>query len=101
MNDELPPGWERVKRAHLERRNFENLSVMHIICWLIVRHCGCSSVIGMRMDNNEPTFGVIPCELHGAQVERAYDYMKHSPPSDQEIAQMFAHALEREIEISP
>jgi hypothetical protein len=101
MNDELPSGWVREQRALPERRDFQGVSVLHVIGWQAKRHCGCCSVQGMRMDNHEPTFGVVPCELHGAQVERAFLYLKHSPPRDQEITQMFAQALEREIEIAP
>ena len=101
MSDELPVGWTKTKRAIVEARVFDGKLVQHVIGWVVARPCGCYLVLGMRIDKREPTTGVGACERHEVHVRRAFDYLTNSPPSEQEIGQMFAEALEREIEIAP
>lgn len=97
----LPPGWQRQKIASFEVRDFGNGPCAHVFGWRIARSCGCSVILGIRMDTQEWTTGVQACEFHGAHAHRVYEYMTNCPPSEQEIGQMFAEALEREIEVSP
>jgi hypothetical protein len=75
--------------------------VWHVYGWDIVRHCGCRIGLGMRLDRHEHTAGVTPCREHEAQARRALDFLQHSPPSDQEVGQMWAEALERELTLAP
>lgn len=100
--DPLPVGWERVQRAILDARVFDGRPVQHIVGWQVVRRaCGCMIELGMRLDRNEMTSGVVPCPQHGAQGQRALDVLLHMPPSEQEVGQLFAQILERELELSP
>lgn len=84
----------------LERREFENVVVDHVIGWQDRRHCGCTSYIGKRLDNHETTFGAHPCEEHGAQVHRAMQTFQHMPPQDREVMELWREVLEHELDAS-
>jgi hypothetical protein len=71
--------------------------VQNVTGWVISRHCGCAIGLGMRMDTMEPTAGVWPCDQHGAEGRRALETMQRMPPNEQEIGQLFAELLEREL----
>jgi hypothetical protein len=101
VSDPLPPGWTRRKVAEPRFVEIRGRQVWHVTGWDIARHCGCRIGLGMRLDRMERTAGVTPCPEHGAQARRALDLLQHSPPSDQEIGQMYAEAFEREIQLAP
>jgi hypothetical protein len=100
-SDPLPPGWERHQVAQPGFVEIGGQRVWHVYGWDIVRHCGCTIGLGMRLDKMEPTAGVTPCPEHEAQARRALEVLKHTPPSDQEVGQMYAETLERELSIAP
>jgi hypothetical protein len=89
--------WQRQKRAIVERRpEFDGL---HVVGIENRRQCGCAGFIGMRMDKREVTFSAVACDEHGAQVARAMDALRHMPPQEREVADLFAEILDRELEV--
>lgn len=87
--------WRRNKVARLERQ--PEVGGLNVVGWEIVRHCGCMGKIGMRLDKHEVTFGVVACDQHEGHVARALDTVKHMPPQDVEIGELFIGQLEVEI----
>lgn len=90
--------WVRTKRAIVERRDFGGVNVEHVIGWVGVRsECGCRYVQGRRLDDDEPTMGVTPCDQHGAQTRRAFETFALMPPSDRVAFELWQELLDREI----
>lgn len=86
--------WTREKVAKLEVVN----GVLQTTGIEGRRHCGCSYIVGIRMDDHEPTFGVTPCDEHGGQARRVLLMLQTMPPSDESIEDLFTRSLDYEIE---
>jgi hypothetical protein len=93
--------WRREKRAIVEARTINGVTMQHVIGWVGTRHCGCKWVAGRRLDRDEPTFGALPCDQHGAQNARAMDVAQHMPPQAEAMSDLWERTLDGEIEIAP
>lgn len=86
--------WKVEKVARLEAAN-GHVQVTGVEGY---RHCGCRWLIGTRLDTKDATFGVFPCEEHGAASERAFETLTKMPPSDEEVIVLWQRLVDAEIE---
>lgn len=88
--------WERRRVAIVEER--PELGGIHIVGWINERDCGCQARRGMRLDKNEQTFTVTPCDSHRDETKRAVFVIGHMPPSDREVFALYEELFERELD---
>jgi hypothetical protein len=97
-DDTLPAGWARVKIVRAEFQTLGDKRVFVAFGWEIRRQvCGCHGLIGMRLDDNNSCFGVVPCDEHEAHMRRVLDALVNMPPQDREMGQLFAELAEHEL----
>jgi hypothetical protein len=96
LPETLPVGWQRLKVAEFGFRTLD-VTTPYVCGWKVVRPCGCTGEIGMRLDRHEQTFGVIPCDEHEYACRQTLDALHNMPPQDREIGELFAELLEREL----
>lgn len=87
--------WVREKVAKIEMAN----GVLQATGWEGRRHCGCSYFQGIRLDDQEMTFGATACPEHEFQARRAMEFVKNIPPRDEEMHVLWQRTLDQEIDV--
>ena len=97
---DVPDGWTAIPRAIVEERFFPDAGkVMHVIGWELVRDkCGCTMVLGMRMDRDEPTSGLFSCDNHDAECRLVLHALQTMEPRDDPVVTLACSMLDDAVE---
>ena len=86
---ECPAGWTPHAISLLERTEHGLIAQ----AWTIARDdCDCRMLLGLRVDNSEPTFGINPCDDHREVADATLMKLRMMVGSERQI-----HALAGEI----